>query len=150
MEALGFDACVDYKAADFADRLAAACPAGVDVYIENVGGPVTEAVLPLLKYRARMPVSGILSYYGGQGGSPDADRLPNFMRMIMSKGLEVRGFVGALDGGPAALEDLSGWLREGRIRSLETIVEGLDNAPAAFVGIFGGNSNVGKLLVRVG
>jgi len=73
---LGFDAAVNYKAADYAQRLAAACPGGVDCYIENVGGAVTQAVLPLFKYRARMPVCGFISYYGTglEGPAPTACR----------------------------------------------------------------------------
>jgi NADPH-dependent curcumin reductase CurA len=149
LEALGFDASVDYQAPDYAQRLAAACPNGIDVYVENVGGNVTAAVLPLLKYRARMPVCGFISYYGMGMEGPGPDRLPGFMRTIMSKGLEVRGFGGAMVGGAAALADLAKWVGEGRIRYPETIVEGLDAAPAAFAGMFHGNQNIGKLLVRV-
>ena len=149
VEALGFDACVDYKAADYPARLAAACPGGIDVYVENVGGAVTDAVLPLLKYRARMPVCGFIAYYGIGREGPGPDRLPGFMRTIMSKGLELRGFGGAMVGGAAALEQLAGWVREGKLRYPEAVVEGLEAAPAAVAGIFRGNSNVGKLLVRV-
>ena len=149
LEALGFDACVDYKSPDYAARLAAACPGGIDVYIENVGGAVTQAVLPLLKYRARMPVCGFIAYYGVGFEGPGPDRLPGFMRTIMSKGLEVRGFGGTMVGGETALRQMASWVAEGSIRYPETIVEGLENAPAAFAGIFGGNDNVGKLLVRV-
>ncbi len=146
---LGFDACVDYKAADFSQQLAAACPEGVNVYIENVGGDVTQAVLPLLKYGARMPVCGYIAYYGMGMEGPGPDRLPGFMRTIMSKGLEVRGFGGAMVGGQQALDDLAGWLREGKIKHPETVVEGLDNAAEAFCNIFRANHHVGKLLVRV-
>jgi NADPH-dependent curcumin reductase CurA len=149
LESLGFDACVDYKTPEFPARLAAACPKGVDVYIENVGGAVTEAVLPLFNYRARMPVCGFISYYGIGREGPGPDRLPGFMRTIMSKGLEVRGFGGALVAGTAALEQLTTWVKAGRLRYPEVIVDGLENAPAAFAGIFRGNNTVGKLLVRV-
>jgi len=149
VEALGFDACIDYKASDYPARLAEACKGGIDVYIENVGGAVTAAVLPLLKYRARMPVCGFIAYYGIGVEGPGPDRLPGFMRTIMSKGLEVRGFGGALVGGTAALEQLAGWLQAGKIRHPETIVDGLEQAPAAFAGTFRGNAYVGKLLVRV-
>ena len=149
LEQLGFDACVDYKAADFPARLAAACQGGIDVYVENVGGAVTAAVLPLLKYRARMPVCGFMSYYGIGSAGPGPDRLPGFMRTVMSKGLEVRGFGGALVAGPAALKELAAWVQAGRIRCPEAIVEGIEAAPAAFAGVFRGNENVGKLLVRV-
>jgi NADPH-dependent curcumin reductase CurA len=149
VEALGFDRCVDYRAPDFASRLSAVCPGGVDVYIENVGGEVTQAVLPLLKYRARMPVCGFIAYYGIGREGPGPDRLPGFMRTIMSKGLEVRGFGGSMVGGQAALVDLARWLREGKIRNPETIFDGIEKAPAAFAGIFSSNPYIGKLLIRV-
>ena len=150
VEALGFDACVDYKAPDFATRLSAACNGGVDVYVENVGGSVTDSVLPLLKYRARMPVCGFISYYGIGREGPGPDRLPGFMRTVMSKGLEVRGFGGAMTGGAEALERLTAWVQEGRVRHPETIVDGIDSAPKAFAEVFSANDYVGKLLVRVG
>lgn len=146
---LGFDACVDYKSADFAQQLAAACPEGINVYIENVGGEVTQTVLPLLKYGARMPVCGYIAYYGIGMEGPGPDRLPGFMRTIMSKGLEVRGFGGAMVGGQKALDDLAGWLREGKIRPPETVVDGIDRAAAAFCDIFRTNHYVGKLLLKV-
>jgi len=150
VEALGFDACIDYRATDFPSRLAAACEGGVDVYIENVGGDVTDAVMPLLKYRARMPVCGFIAYYGIGKEGPGPDRLPGFMRTVMSKGLEVRGFGGAMTGGPEALRQLAAWVKEGRLRHPETIVDGLESAPRAFAGVFRSNDYVGKLLVRVG
>lgn len=150
VEALGFDACIDYRAPDFRARLAAACGGGVDVYVENVGGAVTDAVIPLLKYRARMPVCGFIAYYGIGKEGPGPDRLPGFMRTIMSKGLEVRGFGGAMTAGPEALKQLATWVKEGRLRHPETIVDGLESAPQAFAGVFRSNDYVGKLLVRVG
>jgi NADPH-dependent curcumin reductase len=149
VEALGFDACIDYRAPDFRARLADACGGGVDVYVENVGGAVTDAVIPLLKYRARMPICGFIAYYGVGKEGPGPDRLPGFMRTVMSKGLEVRGFGGALTAGPDALKQLAAWVKEGRLRYPETIVEGLEAAPQAFAGVFGANDYVGKLLVRV-
>ena len=149
LEQLGFDAAVNYKSADYAQRLAAACPQGVDCYIENVGGAVTQAVLPLFRYRARMPVCGFISYYGIGFEGPGPDRLPGFMRTIMSKGLEVRGFGGAMVAGADGLKDLIAWYKAGRLQAPETIVEGLDAAPAAFAGTFSDNAHVGKVLVRV-
>jgi len=146
---LGFDACVDYKAADFPQRLAEACPDGVHVYVESVGGMVTRTVMPLMKYGARMPVAGYISYYGIGMEGPGPDRLPGFMRMIMSKGLEVRGFAGMLLGSPEALRQLTAWVQDGRLRCVEAVVDGLAAAPAAFAGVFRGNPHVGKLLVRV-
>lgn len=149
LKALGFDECVDYKAAGFAEALRAACPDGVNVYIENVGGAVTQAVLPLFKYGARMPVCGFISYYGVGREGPGPDHLPGFLRTIMSKGLEVRGFGGAMVGGQKALDDLSGWVRDGLIKHPESIVQGLQAAPRAFVETFQRNDHVGKVLVKV-
>lgn len=149
LKALGFDACVNYKANDFAEQLAAACPDGIDLYIENVGGDVTWTVLPLLKYGARIPMCGYIAYYGMGMEGPGPDRLPGFMRTIMSKGLEIKGFGGFLVGGQQSLDDIAEWIQQGRLQYPETIVEGIENAPAAFAGIFGDNPNIGKLLVHV-
>ncbi|MET0241680.1 MAG: NADP-dependent oxidoreductase [Sphingobium sp.] len=146
---MGFDACVDYKAADFAEALAAAVPEKIDVYIDNVGGDVTMKVMPLLKMKARMPVVGFISYYGDGLEAPGPDKLPGFLRFVMSRMLEVRGFGGSMTGGQKALDDLAQWLAEGKIRNVETVVDGLENAPAAFAGKFGANDHIGKLMVRV-
>src|SRR3546814_20434466 len=91
-----------------------------------------------------MPVGGSIAYYGNCREGPGPVHLPGFMRTIMSKGLEVRGFGGAMVGGTAALEQLGTWVRDGRIRHPEVIVDGLNAAPAPFAGIFAGNRNVGK------
>jgi NADPH-dependent curcumin reductase CurA len=150
VEAIGFDACVDYKAPDFVERLAAACPNRINLYVDNVGGHVTQTVMPLLAHRARMPVCGFISYYGVGMEGPGPDRLPGFLRLVMSRMLEVRGFGGALTGGQAALDDLTHWLHNGAIRNVETVVDGLENAPAAFAATFeGGNDHLGKVIVRV-
>lgn len=146
---LGFDGAADYKAPDFAAQLAAACPRGVDVYVDNVGGDVTLTVLPLFNRGGRMPLCGYIAYYGVGMEGPGPDRLPGFFRTVMAKGLEVRGFAGFMVGGQQAIEDIAGWLREGKIVAPEAVVDGLEAAPAAFAGVFSGNSNVGKLLVKV-
>ena len=146
---LGFDAAVDYKAPDFVEQLKAACPKGIDVYVDNVGGDVTLAVMPLLNYRARMPVCGYIAYYGVGMEGPGPDHLPGFFRTIMSKALEIRGFSGTMVGGQQAFDDIAGWIRDGLLKYPEAIVEGLEAAPAAFACVFSGNSNVGKLLVKV-
>jgi NADPH-dependent curcumin reductase CurA len=146
---LGFDAAVDYRAATFVEDLKTSCPKGIDVYIDNVGGNVTLAVMPLLNYRARMPLCGFIAYYGVGLEGPGPDHLPGFFRMVMSKGLEVRGFGGFIVGGEQALKDMVQWMREDKIRFPEAIVEGLESAPSAFAGVFAGNAHVGKLLVKV-
>lgn len=145
---LGFDAVADYKAPDFADQLKAALPEGADVYFENVGGDVTMAVLPLLKRGARMPMCGFIAYYGMGMEGPGPDRLPGFYRQIMAKGLEIKGFAGIF-AGQKGLDDIARWMKEGRIRAAESVVEGISAAPEAFSSVFSGHSHVGKLLVRV-
>ncbi len=150
VRALGFDDCVDYKAPDFAEQLKAAVPGGIDVYVDNVGGDVTLAVMPLLKYRARMPVCGYIAYYGVGMEGPGPDHLPGFFRMIMSKGLELRGFGGQFVGGDAAIAELAVWLDSGRISYPVTVVNGLENAAATFCESFiPGNSHIGKVLVKI-
>lgn len=145
---LGFDAVVDYKAADFPDELKAALPDGADVYFDNVGGDVTLTVLPLLKRGARMPMCGFISYYGVGMEGPGPDRLPGFYRQIMAKGLEIKGFAGIF-AGQKGLNDIAGWMKEGKLRFPEAVVEGIDSAPEAFASVFSGHDHIGKLLVRV-
>ena len=145
---LGFDAVADYKAPDFADQLKAALPEGADVYFENVGGDVTLAVLPLLKRGARMPMCGFIAYYGVGMEGPGPDHLPGFYRQIMAKGLEIKGFAGIF-AGQKGLDDIAGWMKQGKIRFPESVVEGIDAAPQAFASVFSGHDHVGKLLVRV-
>lgn len=145
---LGFDAAVDYKAADFAEQLEAALPGGAEVYLDNVGGDVTMAVLPLLNRGARMAMCGYIAYYGVGMEGPGPDRLPGFYRQIMAKGLEIKGFAGMM-AGPQPFQDIAGWIAEGKLKAAETVVEGIDAAPAAFASVFGGNAFVGKLLVKV-
>src|SRR6266550_3153711 len=148
---LGFDAAVDQRAADFPARLAATCPDGIDIYFENVGGAIWETVLPLLNDFARVPVSGLIAQYNGVPEGDGIDRLPATMRQILSKRLTVRGFINY----DFAAEHYSDFLREvgagiaaGRIRYREDIVDGLENAPGAFIGMLEGR-NFGKLIVRV-
>lgn len=145
---LGFDAAADYKAPDFAQQLKAALPEGADVYLDNVGGDVTLAVLPLLKRGARMPMCGFIAYYGVGMEGPGPDRLPAFYRQIMAKALEIRGFAGMF-AGEKGLSDIARWMKEGRIRFPESVVEGIEAAPEAFSSVFSGHNHVGKLLVRV-
>ena len=148
---LGFDAVVDHRAADFATRLAAACPDGIDVYFENVGGAIWQAVLPLLKKFARIPVSGLIAQYNGVGKGDGTDRLPATMREILLKSLTVRGFINnefAAEHYPAFLREVGAGIADGRIRYREDIVDGLERAPEAFIGMLEGR-NFGKLIVRV-
>jgi NADPH-dependent curcumin reductase CurA len=145
---LGFDACLDHHAADFAERLRAACPNGIDVYWENVGGRVFETVLPLLNDFARVPVCGLIAWYNATELPPGPDRTPMLLRRALVRRLTIRGFI-VSDFAPGDfLTDMGQWLRDGRLRYREDVREGLENAPAAFIGLLGGE-NFGKLLVRV-
>ena len=148
---LGFDAAVDHKGADFAARLAAACPNGIDVYFENVGGAVWQAVLPLLNNLARVPVSGLIAHYNDAGRGDGTDQLAHTMLAILRKSLTVRGFINydfAAEHFPAFLREVGAGIADGRIRYREDFVDGLEKAPEAFIGMLEGR-NFGKLLVRV-
>jgi NADPH-dependent curcumin reductase CurA len=149
-EEFGFDDCVDHRDPDLAGKLKAACPKGIDVYYENVGGKVLEAVLPNLANHARIPVCGVISYYGGVMGGAEFTPLQRFMRMMLVKRLTVKGFiVGEYAPRRAEFErDMSQWVREGRIKWREHVVDGLDKAPQALIGLLSG-SNVGKAVVKV-
>jgi NADPH-dependent curcumin reductase len=147
---LGFAAAVDYKSANFPEALAKACPDGVDVYFENVGGAVLQAVLPLLNQFARVPVSGMIAHYEG-GYSSNKDFLPATMGKVLAKRLTIRGFINydfAAEYFSDFVREVSAWIKEGRIRYREDIADGLENAPKAFIGMLNGE-NLGKTLVRL-
>ncbi len=145
VEELGFDACIDHRAPDLAAQLAAACPKGVDVYFENVGGAVQQAVWPLLNEFARVPVCGVIAQYNATGPSPGPD-----IATILRRRLLVRGFIvwdfAAKEGD--FLRDAATWIADGRLKYREDIVDGLENAPQAFLGLLEGK-NFGKLVVKV-
>ncbi|MBS1164056.1 MAG: NADP-dependent oxidoreductase [Proteobacteria bacterium] len=149
---LGFDAVVDHRAPDFARQLAAVCPDGIDVYFENVGGAVWDAVFPLLNPFARIPVCGLIAHYNDAPDQPTGpDRLPSVMRDVLSKSLTIRGFIQRefADQRPEFYRQAAEWIAEGKLRYKEDIVDGLENAPAAFIDLLRGR-NFGKLIVRVG
>src|ERR1700730_14359475 len=145
VDELGFDACVDHRAADFPRQLEAACPAGIDVYFENVGGAVQQAVWPLLNDFARVPVCGLISQYSATTPMPGPD-----MFSVLRKRMTLRGFIvwDFAARQPDFLRDMGEWVGGRRIKYREDVVEGLENAPAAFLGLLQGK-NFGKLLVKV-
>jgi NADPH-dependent curcumin reductase CurA len=147
---LCFDAAIDHRDSDFAAKLSAACPDGIDVYFENVGGVIWQAVLPLLNKFARVPVSGLIAQYNGVGKGDGTDRLPATMREILSKSLTMHGFMNYefAEYYPEFLREVGAGIADGRIRYREDIVEGLERAPEAFIGMLEGH-NFGKLIVRV-
>jgi NADPH-dependent curcumin reductase CurA len=146
----GFDAAIDHRQADFAAQLSDACPNGIDVYFENVGGHVWQAVVPLLNKFARVPVCGLIAQYNEAPAPGTSDLLARTMREILSKSLTLRGFIHNefADLHPDFLEEVGAGVRSGAIRYREDIVEGLANAPAAFMGMLEGR-NFGKLLVKI-
>ncbi|WP_029005625.1 NADP-dependent oxidoreductase [Azorhizobium doebereinerae] len=150
-EAFGFDVAVDHRSPTFAADLKAACPDGVDVYFENVGGAVWDAVWPLLNRFARVPVCGLVAQYNATGPAAGPDRLPQLMRDILTRSLTVRGFIQrdfAAAEMPAFREEMGLWVADGRVRYQEDIVAGLEAAPEALIGLLEGR-NFGKLIVAV-
>ncbi|HEY7038421.1 MAG TPA: NADP-dependent oxidoreductase [Methylomirabilota bacterium] len=143
---LGFDACVNYKTGDLAAALKAACPSGIDVYFENVGGDVLRAVMTLLNQNARIPLCGLISEYNATEVGPGPNLRPFLFNRVLLKGFIVSDH---LDRMGDFLKECGGWLREGRLKHREDIVAGLEKAPEAFIGLLQGK-NFGKLLVRVG
>ena len=151
VDELGFDACIDHHQDNFAEQLEAACTDGIDVYFENVGGKVFDAVLPLLNSGARVPVCGLVARYNQTELPPGPDRLGLLARTVLTKRIRMQGFIIFLDYGdryPEFFRAMSAWVGEGEIKFREDIVDGLDNAPQAFIGMLQGK-NFGKLVVRV-
>lgn len=152
VKTLGFDVCLDHKSNDLDAELAAATPDGIDVYFESVGGKVFDAVLPQLNTGARVPVCGLVSQYNATSLPGGPDRMSFLMGQILRKRITMRGFIIFEDFGPLYPEFsaiMEGWLKSGKIHYREEIVDGLENAPTAFVGMLNG-SNFGKSVVRVG
>ena len=151
VRSLGFDAAVDHRSPTFSEDLAAATPDGIDVYFENVGGHVWDAVLPRLNQFGRVPLCGLVASYNATSLPEGPDRTPLLLTAILKKSLTVKGFIvtdytASLE--PEFLRRAAPWVREGRLRCREDVVDGLENAPGAFIGMLDGQ-NFGKLLVRV-
>jgi hypothetical protein len=146
-DTLGFDACVDYKAEkDLTAAVKAACPDGVDVYFDNVGGPVSDAVLANLNFYARVALCGSISQYN------TAEPGPRLMGTFVGKRVTARGFIVSdfAQKAAPALKQMGQWVRTGRLKYQQDIVEeGLDKAPRAFIGLLRGE-NFGKLQVKLG
>lgn len=152
LDELGFDVCLDRRDPEFVERLAAACPDGIDVYFENVGGDVFDAVLPLLNIGARVPVCGIIAHYNDKTAPAGPDRVPQLMSAILQKRIRVQGFIILDHYGErfaAFQREMGAWVASGQVKLREDRVDGLENAPQAFIGLLQGR-NFGKLVVRVG
>ncbi len=150
-EELGFDACVDHRADKLPELLAAACPKGIDVYFENVGGAVFDAVMPLLNPKARIPVCGLIANYNAIKLPDGPDRLGLLAGTLLRKRIRMQGFIVFDDYGDR-WKEFSGamgeWVRDGKIKFREDVVFGLENAPEAFIGLLQGR-NFGKLVVQL-
>ncbi|HEY9609944.1 NADP-dependent oxidoreductase [Allocoleopsis sp.] len=142
---LGFDACINRKTQDLSSVLKTACPNGIDVYFDNTAGAILEAVLQQINLGARIPLVGLISQYNAQ--NPPAG--PNLMPLLVKRAL-IKGFlVGDYQQRQAEfVNDVSQWLQEGKLKYKEDVVEGLENAPHAFIGLLQGK-NFGKLIVKV-
>jgi NADPH-dependent curcumin reductase CurA len=149
-EELGFDVGLDHRAPDFADQLRAAVPNGIDVYFENVGGHVWDAVLPLLNWFARVPVCGLIAHYNDAAPPAGPNRAPALMRAVLSNRLTIQGFIVTDFHAQLGdfLRDVGGWLKEGKLKYREDVVDGFEKAPEALIGLLKGR-NFGKLLVKV-
>lgn len=152
VENLGFDVCIDHRADDFADQLKAACPDGIDVYFENVGGKVLYAVLPLLNAFARVPVCGVAGWYNLTGLPEGPDFGPAIMGTMLRMKVKFQGFI-IFDSFPRSTysefhQSMSKWLDQGKVHYKEQVVEGLENAPGALNDVLVGRS-FGKVVVKV-
>jgi len=151
VETLGFDACIDYRAEGFADSLAAAVPSGIDIYFENVGGAVFDAVLPLLNPCVRIPLCGVVSQYNATGFPEGPDRLNYLLMQLLRLRATVRGFIVFDDFGhlyPEFAKTVGGWVKQGKIQYREEVIAGLENAPAALTGLLRGEA-FGKRVIHI-
>jgi NADPH-dependent curcumin reductase CurA len=146
-EELGFDACIDYKGSDVGAGLREHCPGGIDVYFDNVGGPILEAALFAMKLHGRISCCGAVSQY--DDGSPTSPfGIPG---LFVVKRLKMEGFIvmDFFDRNDEAERDLSNWLASGQLKVVEDVIEGLENAPRGLIGLLAGE-NRGKRMIRVG
>jgi len=151
VDTLGFDACVDYQADGFPEALKKAVSEGIDIYFENVGGAVFDAVMPLLNPCARIPVCGLISQYNATSLPDGPDRVSLLMGTILRKRMTMRGFIVFDDFGhlyPEFARQMGEWVRHGKIQYREEMIDGLEQAPAAFIGLLNGKA-FGKRVVNL-
>lgn len=148
---LGFDAAIDHRADDFAEQLKAASPDGIDVYFENVGGKVWDAVLPRMNEFGRVPVCGLVSGYNATALPEGPNRVPALMAAVLTKSLTLRGFIQRefADQMPEFRREMAQWIADGEVKYREDVTDGLDNAIDAFIGMLRGE-NFGKVVIKVG
>ncbi|MFO1236006.1 MAG: NADP-dependent oxidoreductase [Alphaproteobacteria bacterium] len=144
---LGFDACINYRKENVLEALRRACPKGIDVYFENVGGEILDAVLTLINLEARIPLCGLISSYNADGPVPG----PYMFRNVLMKRALIKGFI-VIDYFPRIgefMQDMPGWVASGKVKWRVDVAQGLENAPTALQKLFTGG-NTGKLVVQVG
>lgn len=152
VENLGFDMCLNHRDSDFSEQLQSACPEGIDVYFENVGGKVLYTVLPLLNPFARVPVCGVASWYNLNGLPDGPDFGPAILSTVLRMKVKMQGFI-VYDNFSAALQkkfeaEMTQWIEQGKIYYKENIVQGLESAPKALNDVLLGNA-FGKTVIKV-
>ena len=150
-DTLGFDSCIDYKADGFPGALKAVVPDAIDIYFENVAGAVFDAVMPLLNTSARIPVCGLISQYNTTRLPDGPDRMGLLLGTILRKRMTMRGFIVFDDFGhlyPEFAKQMGDWVKEGKVQYREEMIDGLERAPAAFVGLLKGEA-FGKRVVKL-
>ena len=147
LRSIGFDGVLNYRTDEIPSKLRSLCPDGIDCYFDNVGGEITDAVFPLLNTSARVAVCGQISQYNSGRGSDVGPR--PFWHMVV-KQIRCEGFLVFrwYDRFPEGQQRMAQWLRSGKLQYKETVYEGLENAPKAFIGLFEGE-NTGKALVKL-
>jgi NADPH-dependent curcumin reductase CurA len=146
VDELGFDAAFNYKTTrNYVEKLKELCPKGIDVYFDNVGGAITDAVIPLLNVHARMAICGQISQYNVE----KPEQGPRWLWALIVKQARAEGFLvfQFADKFTQGIRDMAGWVREGKLKYAEDIVEGFENMPKAFIGMLQGD-NTGKRLVK--
>jgi NADPH-dependent curcumin reductase CurA len=146
LEELGFDAAINYKTADLSPALAASCPNGIDIYFENVGGEILDAVLTQVNLNARIPLCGLISTYNAEKPVPGPYNFSQIlMKRVLIKGFIVTDYVSQWD---LAFREMGQWIQEGKLKYQQEIVQGLENAPTAILKLFN-SEKMGKLIVQI-
>lgn len=151
VEELGFDACIDHRSPDFAGQLAAVTPEGIDVYFENVGGAVFDAVLPRLNIGARVPLCGLIAQYNSNGLYPGPDRLPRVMGQLLARRIKIQGFIISdhyADDYANFMREMSAEVAHGHIRVRENVLQGLSQAPQGLIDLLDSRFT-GKVVVQL-
>lgn len=152
LKALGIDEAVDYKAPDFAEKLTAALPNGLDALLDNVGSPMFEALMPHFNQHAQIVIAGTIAQYAHPGTTGGPNRVPELLKLFLYRFIQIQGFAmpDHIDSYPDFLAEVSPLVAQGKIKYIEEFVDGLENIPAAFLRLYdSANPNRGKLIARL-